>query len=267
MKKTLLISALIAIAVFSINAQGTTKVWNFGSNTTLFPVSPGIGAGPDKSVYIDGLGIHTGTVENTNMGEIRASSKTFTSSTLGEMSFANRFQFNGAGYASASTTDVTPLTNMPTQRYLTISVGGNSTLYFIGITGSSSSDRKVFVTDGTNLVGTVNFPASSGPVNDGTVQYTGTATTLYIYCNAACNLHYLSATNVVTSSVNQLLADKGISFNGSEILNKQNLTLEVYDILGKRVATSNSSISVNNFEKGVYFVRAAGTKETLKFSK
>jgi len=265
MKKTLLITALVAIAVFSVQAQGTSKVWNFGSNTTLFPVSGGIGAGPDRSVYVDGLGIHTGTQTNTNMGAVNASSKTFVSSTLGEISFINRFQLNGGGYTGSSTTDQVPTDNMPTQRYLTIAVGGNSTLYCIGITGSNNSDRKVFVTDGTNLIGTMSFGGTD--LMDFTINYTGTATTLYIFGNSACNLYYLSATNVVTSSVNQVLADKGISFNGSEILNKQNLSIEVYDILGKRVATSNSNIAVNNFDKGVYFVRAEGTKETLKFSK
>lgn len=265
MKKTLLLTALVAIAIFSINAQGANKVWNFGSNTTLFPLSSGIGAGPDKSVYVDGLGIHTGTVTNTNMGAITASVKTFTSQSLGELSFANRFQFNGGGYTGSSTADAVPTVNMPTQRYLSIAVGGNSTLYCIGITGSNDSDRKIFVTDGTNLVGTMSFGGRD--LMDYTINYTGSATTLYIYCNAACNLYYLSATNVVTSSVNQVLADKGISYNGNEIVNRNKIAIEIYDVLGKRVAASNNNISVTNYDKGVYFVRAAGSKETLKFNR
>ena len=268
MKKTLLFTALVAITFFSINAQGTTKIWNFGNNTTLFPVSPGIGAGPDRSVYVDGLGIHTGTVTNTNMGAVNASAKNFISSTLGEISFINRFQFQGGGYSGSSTADLTPTELLPTQRYLTVSVGGNSTLYFIGITGSNPSERRMFVTNGTSLVGTIVFPAtSSGDLSDATIQYTGQATTLYIYGNSACYLYYLSATNVLTSSVNQVLADKGISFNGTEVLNKQNLAIEIYDVLGKRVAVSNSNIPVNNFAKGVYFVRTTVSNETLKFSK
>lgn len=260
MKKTLLLTALVAIAIFSINAQGTTKVWNFGSNTTLFPLSAGIGAGPDLSVYKDGLGIHTGTVTNTNMGAITASSKTF-----GSYTFANRFQFNGGGYSSSAATDLTPTTNLPTQRFLTISVGGNSTLYCIGITGSNNTDRKVFVTDGTNLVGTMSFGGTD--LMEYTINYTGPATTLYIYGNSACNLYYLSATNVLTSSVNPVLADKGISYNGNEIVNRDKIAIEIYDVLGKRIAASNNNISVTNYDKGVYFVRAAGSKETLKFNR
>lgn len=262
MRKTLLLTALVAIAIFSINAQGANKVWNFGSNTTLFPLSSGIAAG--STVIVDGLSITAGT-SPANMGAITGSVKTFTSQSLGELSFANRFQFNGGGYTGSSTADAVPTVNMPTQRYLSIAVGGNSTLYCIGITGSNDSDRKIFVTDGTNLVGTMSFGGRD--LMDYTINYTGSATTLYIYCNAACNLYYLSATNVVTSSVNPILADKGISYNGNEIVNRDKIAIEIYDVLGKRVAASNNNISVTNYDKGVYFVRAAGSKETLKFNR
>ncbi len=93
MKKTLLILSVLFITVLSISAQGVSKVWNFGGDATKFPLSAGIGAGPDKSVYVDGLGIHTGSLTGTNMGAITASSKTF-----GSFTFVNRFQFNGGGY-------------------------------------------------------------------------------------------------------------------------------------------------------------------------
>jgi hypothetical protein len=261
MKKTLLISAALLFIAFSINAQGAIKVWNVGNDPVNFPVSAGIGAGPDKSVYVDGLGIHTGTVTNTNMGAVNASAKTF-----GSFTFVNRFQFNGGGYTGSVVGDVTPTVFMPTQRYLTIQVGGNSTIYVIGITGSSSETRRMFVTNGTALVGTAVFPSGSD-LADATIQYTGPATTLYLFCNVSCNLHYLSATNVVLSSVKSVLADKGVTFNGKEVLNNNNLSLEVYNVLGKRVMNSTGNISVESLQKGVYFVRAAGVNDVLKFSK
>jgi hypothetical protein len=262
MKRTLLLSAITIMGIFAVNAQ---TVWNFGSDATSFPVSAGIGAGPDVSKYVNGLGIHTGTVTNTNMGAVNASAKTF-----GTFSFTNRFQFNGAGYTGATDADVTPTvagTNFftPTQRYLTINVSGNSTIYAIGITGSAASSRKMFITNGISLIGTMAFPAGSA-VNDATVNYTGPATKLYLFCNASCNLHYLSATNVVLTSVNQILADKGVIFNGTEIVNSKGLSLEVYSVLGKRVSSSKSTISTSNFQKGIYFVRAAGLNEALKIT-
>lgn len=268
MKKVLLLISFALISFIAVNAQ---KVWNLGGDATLaatsqaFPLSAGIGNGdgttgnPAFPVMIDGLGI-TGISTNTNMGAVNASSKTF-----GSYTFPNRFQLNGAGYTGANAADAAPLVNMPTQRYLSFNVSGNSTIYVIGITGSSSSERKLFVTDGTNFVGSVTFPAA-GSLSDGTVTYTGGATTLYVFGNAAINLTLLSATNYVTAKVNPVLSDKGISFNGNEIVNNKNLDIEVFNVLGKLIASSNTNISTANFPKGVYLVRPDGVNDVLKIS-
>ena len=115
MKKILLIVAVLTAT--SLMSFGQTKVWNVGNDPVLFPVSAGIGAGPDKSVFVDGLGIHTGTITNTNMGQVEAGAKSYTSPTTSVVySFANRFKFNGAGYSGAAATDAAPTVNMPTQR-------------------------------------------------------------------------------------------------------------------------------------------------------
>ena len=71
---------------------------------------------------------------------------------------------------------------------------------------------------------------------------------------------YLNA----VSAVNKVLSDKGVSFNGTEILNPKGLSLEIYNVLGKKVASSTTSISTSNFQKGVYIVRAAGLNDSLK---
>ncbi len=268
MKKTLLFFALAILSVIAVNAK---KVWNLGGDLALaatspaFPLSAGIGNGdgsagnPAFPVMIDGLAI-TGISSNTNMGAVNASAKTF-----GSYSFPNRFQLNGAGYTGASPADAAPLVNMPTQRYLSFNVSGNSTIYAIGISGSSSSERRLFVTDGTNFIGSITFPASNN-LSDGTVSYTGGAKTLYVFGNAAINLTLLSATNYVTSSVNNVLSSNGILFNGKEIINNKNLNIEVYNVLGKMVASSNSNISTSNFSKGVYLVRSEGINDVLKIS-
>ena len=262
MKKLLLIALSLLFIVASSFGQ---KIWDFGNNTASFPLnSTGVGTGPFP-ITIDGLSI-TGISTNANMAVIEASPKTFTNSNNVAFTFANRLKFNGAGYTGAAATDVTPLVNMPTQRYLSFNVSGNSTIYMIGITGSSSSARKIFVTDGTNLIGSVDFPASSGPVNDGTITYTGGATTLYVFCNSSCSLHYLSATNVITA-VNNIFEDNNIAYNGTEITNNKNLHLSIFDATGKRILNSRKSISTSNLPQGLYMVRAEGYKDVLKFIK
>jgi len=66
------------------------------------------------------------------------------------------------------------------------------------------------------------------------------------------------------TAVNPVLSDQGVSFNGTEITNSKGLTLEVYNVLGKKVASSMTFIPTANFQKGVYIVRASGMNNSLK---
>jgi len=271
MKKTLLTIFVSVLATTTLFSQGSDKVWMLGNDATNFPTSTGIGAGPNKTVYKDGLGIHTGNIEGANMGQVDASSKSLT---IGETvyTYTNRFKFNGAGYPSAAVGQTTPSVSgvdyfMPTQRYLSFKVLGNSTIKAHAITGSTGTQRNLFVTDGTKLVGTMNV-ADDGVIAEYSVTYTGPATTLYLFCNYALNLYYLSATNYdIKTSVNKPTIDKVVSFNGTDIVNEKNLSLEVYNVLGKLIAKSNTTINTNNFEKGIYMVRAQGVQDAFKFSK
>lgn len=279
MKKTLLLSAIALVLAFSTNAQ-VKKIWNLGGDVTVaangapaFALTTGIGLGdgttgnPAFPVANNGLLI-TGISTNLNMGAVNASPKTFTDASSVSYSFPNRFQLNGAGYTGAANTDLVPLVNMPTQRYLSFKVTGNSTIYAIGVTGSNASSRSIFVTDGTNYVGKIDFPSGSGALNDGTINYTGPATYLYLFGNQSCNLCYLSVTNYdVKTSVNKVLSDNGVTFNGLEVVNTKGLEIELYNVLGKKIAVSKTNISIANLRKGVYLVKAQGINETLKFTK
>lgn len=277
MKKTLLFATALMLCSVAINSQTT---WNFGGDATNWPVFAGLANGnanpatlPGGTETVNGLTINAGLVASTSTspcGVVSASSKTFTSTGGTVYSFANKFMLNGSGYTGAVNTDATPLVNMPTSRYASFSVSGNSTIYMIGMTGSNTSSRKLFVTDGTTYVGGVDFPGQASgtpPLNDGTITYTGPATTLYVFGNASVALYYLSATNAVLTSVNKTLSDKGVGYNGSEVSNKNGLSLEIYNMLGKKVASSITAISTSNLQKGVYLVRSAGIKEGLKFVK
>lgn len=280
MKKTLLLIAVVLLTSVSLSAQ---TVWNLGGDPTVatngsaaWAVSTGLASGVLSNGVtsaggietINGLTITTGSLVTTSLcGVVSASAKSFTSPTTSiSYAFVNKFLLNGSGYSGGLNTDVTPANNMPTQKYASFDVSGNSTIYMIGVTGSSGVARNAFVTDGTHLIGTVNFPSSNAALVEGTINYTGSATKLYLFFNASIALTYLSATNVViqTTAVNQVLSDKGISFNGTEIVNTKGLDIEVYSVLGKKVASSMTSISTANFQKGVYIVRASGSNASLK---
>lgn len=66
------------------------------------------------------------------------------------------------------------------------------------------------------------------------------------------------------SKVNDVKSINGVSFNGSEITNNNGIELEVYNIIGKQVATATTSISTLDFPKGIYIVRAINTDSSFK---
>ena len=242
MKKTLLLVAVLTATSLMTFGQ-TNKVWNVGNDPVLFPVSSGYATGNNPT--IDGLTITPGGTSVTNMGVVEANAKTFTSPTTSvAYTFINRFKYNGAGYSGAAATDASPTVMMPTQRYLSFQVGGNSTIYVIGASGTGGSSRNLFVTDGTALIGTVNFPDT--PLSEGTITYTGPAATLFMFTNAAINMYYISATNIVVSGINTPNTSK-------KIVEVQN-----YDILGKQVSKDAKGMIV---QKVTY---DDGTTSTLK---
>ena len=272
MRKTLLIATTMLLTFYSAKSQGIDKVWVLGNDATNFPVNAGIGAGPDLSVYKDGLGIHTGVVTNTNMGQVEASAK---SMTIGDVTYTyvNRFKFNGGGYTGSAAGQTVPSSDnttfyyTPAQRFLSLSVLGNSTITAHAITGSSNSERILFVTDGTQLIGSMVVNAA-GTLAEYTVNYTGPAKKLYLFCNASINLYYLKVTNYdVSTSMKETSVIDGVTYNGREIMNVDQLPLEVYNSVGKLMAKSTTSINTENFQQGVYVVRTAGTNGILKFIK
>lgn len=225
MKKLLL---FVAVATFSMTVFGQ-KIWNLGGDASIpnaFPTTTGIASG--TTVIINDLSItsNVGGTAVTNMGAVNTSSKTFTDTNSKTFTFVNRFQFNGGGYEGSADTQTQPTVNMPTKRFVSFQVNGNSTIYAIGITGSNTSSRKIFVTDGTNLIGTMDFPgqpSGTPPLNEATVNYTGPAATLYMFCNAAVNLYYMSATNVIVTGVNTINTNKKV------------VDVQHFDILGKKI--------------------------------
>ncbi len=99
-------------------------------------------------------------------------------------------------------------------------------------------------------------------------EYTATATeAIFEVAAGGCIVNSIKTGSDVTTAVNPALADKGITISNNQINNPKNLSLEVFNMLGKKIAESNLSISTASFQRGLYVVRVAGTNEVLKFSK
>ena len=254
MKKTLLLSAMIMMAIFATNAQ---TVWNFSNP----PFGTSVIDFTKNFVTSDSL-LVLGTNGTVNWTGLNANAKT-----IDGVAYTTRLQTGGGGSPAAPSL-------IPTTRYILFTVSGASTFNVGMISSSSSATRTLIIVNGdqSKVDSIVNIGGATASTY--TYNYTGNAGKVYLYSRASgINYYYLSATNVVktsppfvpvASAVNQVLADKGVSFNGTEIVNTQGLDIEVYSALGKRVAVSKTNISTANFQKGVYVVRASGSTDSMK---
>jgi len=255
MKKTVLFLAVAFLAI-GMNAQ---KVWNF-SNTPFGTAVPTY----TTTTIADGLKIMAADL--TTVIVDANGKKNLTASAA---SFTHRIKMGGSGAPDRLTAP-----NMPTTRALVFNVSGPGLIKICCLSSSSSAARKITITNGTDSLGFFDAPgtytdAETNTVGLQTFNYTGGAATLYLYSpSSGVNIYYLEATTYsgAPSKVNTPLADSGLKINTHEIYNPKNLAIEVYSILGKKLANSTTNISTKNFQKGIYFVRIAGTNEALKFS-
>ncbi len=128
-------------------------------------------------------------------------------------------------------------------------------------------------------------PTATGGITGSLIAYTGLSTDLFTTVSVSTvaapysttvgdyhikDLSFAGKTSAgdprwyPASVINPVLSDQGVSFNGTEILNNNGLALEVYNVLGKKVASSMTSIPTVNFQKGIYIVRASGVNSSLK---
>lgn len=240
MKKTLLLSAMAFITLCGLNAQ---TVWNFSN--APFGASPTV---TFTSSFTTPDGLTVGT-DGTALFSMDANAKT-----IDAVNYTTRLKSGGGGQ------NVLP-SYIPVTRYLSFKVGGASTIKIGCISSSSSATRTLIIVNADQSKLDSITPISGSAAATYTYNYTGAASTIYLYSRTSgLNYYYLSATNVVLTAINQVLADKGVSFNGSEILNTHGLDLEVYNSIGKKVAFSKTNISTSKFQKGVYVVKChAGT--------
>lgn len=253
MKKKLLSFMFMAVASATIsNAQ--TKVWDFGNDTTTWPLGTGIGT---SAIIVDNLGLYPNST-NANFGAVNANSYTFSDS----FTTVNRFQLNGAGSPATGT-------YLPTQRYLFMDVSGACTVKLWFRTGGSGT-RNMLLTNGTSLIAT----AGSSTSGDGVIL-TGNVTAagrIYLYADSSCNLYKLEVTGATVSTTSTTLSSAGFEKELAATVyttNKQvyvsNITeptnIKVINVTGQLVKTLNTSGNANfELNQGVYILHLESAK-------
>jgi len=245
MKKIVL---LVAFAATVFAASAVDKTWIF-DGSSAFGTGPGL-TGAQETKTIDGLTFNNGTNTNTNFCAITTNTKT-----INGVTYTHRMQTNGAGFAGGADQGV------PTQRYLSFNVNGNSTIQYAFITGSSSATRSIIISDGTSVL---NSLSDSNTGTYGSYSYTGGAATLYVYGDAAINIYMLAVTNL-TAAVQQVSADL-LAKQGDALVNPTGLEVEVLSVTGTSVLKSSDlTISLATLPKGIYIAKTS--EGTLKFIK
>lgn len=250
MKKTLLLTVVISLLAVGVFAQ---KAWNF-SEAPFSVISL------TESTDIDGLRILA-------TGEAKVDIDT-NNKKNGDFSFTHRLKTGGGGGPSPETP------YLPTTRALSFNVSGPGEITVACLSSSSSEDRALIITNGVDSLGIIAAPGSysvdGNTVPMETFQYTGGKGTIYIYSiKSGVNFYYLSSSSYsgLPSGVSSASVDRTIFYNGNEIINTNHMDIEVFDVLGKRVAKSNTHIPFHQFENGVYFVRSVNSNVVLKFRK
>jgi len=223
MKKNVLFLMVFAfLAIVGAKAQTVVYDWNFSDANVWNPAFGGYTAGVTTTVA--GLSFTPGS-SATNFGATNSNSKT-----VDGVDYTIRMQLNGGGYSGSADGQTTPSVNMPTQRYLSFAVDGNVTIDIVGISGNGSNTRYIFLTDGTNLLGTYTFDGATATKE--TVSYTGGATTLYLFGNQSCNIYEIIVTSGDNTGISSVNADKPIK------------SMEYFDLFGKKVMDANQKNAV-----------------------
>lgn len=248
--KTKLLSLIFAMVLSSSATNAQTKTWDFGNDTTNWPLGSGIGS---SELIVDNLGLFP-IPTNTNFGAVTENSYTFAADGF---TAVKRFQLNGGGSPAAGT-------YLPTQRYLYFTASGACTVKVWFRTGGSGS-RNLFITDGTNLIATAGSSTSGdGIILTGSVSAAqATAGKIYIYGDQSSNLYKMTVTGatVTTLDVNDFHAGSSVNvFSNGKQVHVSNVIsstqVDVYSITGALIKSfkTNSDTSFDSLNAGFYIV-------------
>lgn len=213
MKKILLL-ALVAISLNGF-AQ-TTKTWNFSE--APFGEEGMTALDFSKTQVIDGLTLGS---DGSKLFALDANNKT-----LNDVKYTHRLKTGGGGSPKSGSL-------IPTTRYLKIDVAGNSTIKF-GMMSSNKTDARILQIVNADETYTAEISDIIGSsIAEYTHEYTGGPTSLYFYSTSGgINFYVISATNIVTSSVNNIDANKAI------------VSEKYYDVLGREIQSNSNGLVI-----------------------
>jgi hypothetical protein len=268
---------LIGSIGISAYAQGTWKTT--GTEPVISP-STAIATG------IAGLSLmHSDLATIVGKTDVGATSVTYNGVTWANESYVQGTT-NGMYYAFRSTSD--GILDIP------VKMGSGKKTFIVQLTDACPDNANLAaltsnIGTGDGIIGTPayftlpsvydTYHATNGTW-DGTVAIQSTGANVYMVMSfpVVANKTYvvgvlgsklmLKGVNyIVTTAVRETPAIKGISFNGTQVLNEKGQKIELYTMSGKLINRSSSSISTENLPKGVYIVRITGSNGVMKFSK
>lgn len=245
MKQKLLL--LIPTLLFVLNANAQNHVWDFGNDTTNWPVN----SGTTTNITIDGLNLIAG---GSTVGAISGSANTFSD-----------------GFTSVNMMSLASATGAPapTKRGLSFPVNGPCTVSLWVFT--SSTNRTASISDGTNVLASYTSASPSPYKTILTANYSGGPGTIYVYTNNTMNLAKLSVSSSL--SVDDLAPMQSVSIKSSNnqvhLSNiKSATTVSIYAITGAKIKTIETTDDTSFYlQSGLWIanIKSAEGTRAIKF--
>jgi hypothetical protein len=253
MKQKLLLS-ILPMLLFVATLQAQTKIWDFGGDATytsaeqiaLWPVVA-YNAAEATTVEKDNI-FMVGDSSGDQFGEIEnAGAATWDAGTGDEYGAINRFKFNGSGASIGA--------YIPTHSYIYIPVTDDVDVK-IWYRPSGTGERYLYITDGTNLLGSSSWDGTTD-ANTLTASYTdGTPGTIYIYgAGNSINIYKIDVTGPGAADL----------VLGTEDVNVVSTNIKA---IGDRIYVSNvkTSTEVNIYSITGALVKSLKTNTDTDFS-
>lgn len=258
--KQKLLFIVLPMLLFTATLQAQTKIWDFGGDPgstsaeqiAMWPIAA-FNAAEGTTVVKDKLVLH-GDSSGDKFGQIENSGgKTWDAGTADEYTAVNRFKFNGGS---------SPNANLPSYSFLSFPVVGAVDVKIWFRSGSSSADRTLYVSDGTNLITSFDAIVNNTDPETMTASYTGGAGTIYIYTSNSFNLYKIvvSGPGAVDLVLGVDDVSSPVSTNIKAIGNrvfvsnvKTKTEINIYSITGALVKSLSTNVDTDiDFKAGLY---------------
>ncbi len=176
---------------------------------------------------------------------------------LDGMDFTNRLKFGGTGTFGED--------GKPVSRVISFPVTGNTKITIMGMSSSSSTDRELIIAAGKKETEIGKFAALGTPISKGEFNYTGAATTIYLFSpSSGVNLYYLKAAPLATSAsvgkVSEFRVFPNPTTGSVFVETNEPSDIGIYSISGQlvkqqKVGVSTNSIDLSDMHSGLYFVK------------